>query len=108
MKKLSLTVFERLQLVGWLNRQEQGGLVHLRRALRVLDRLALSEEERAEVGYEQQEGLIRWRDVEREFEIELEDEDFAILEPAIKDRWPVNRDILRMLEKLNAEARLAV
>lgn len=101
MKTLFLNTFERLQLVGWLTRPEQGGgLLYLRRALRVLDRLVLNEQERVEVGYEQQEGVIRWRDVKREFEIDLEDEDFAILEPAIKDSWPVDQNIGVMLEKL--------
>lgn len=100
MKTISLTVFERLQLMGWLN-QRQGDLRFLRRAMRVLDALELSEEEREEVGLVEADGMLRWQDQERVFRIELEDADFALLAEAVGGKgWPVNPLILAMLERI--------
>lgn len=108
MKTLSLTVWERLQLAGVLGEQ-RGNLAQIRRYLRVLDAVELSEAERLEIGLQivQQDGQppqFRWREDAGEFNIELEDADFDILAEATHsyDQWPANRLIVTMLDKIEA------
>jgi len=91
-----------LQLAGWLN-QQRGDLKFLRRALRVLETLELSEQEKEEVGLVQAGEMLRWRDEERRFSIKLEDEDFKLLSQALEATWPVNALILAMLEHLESQ-----
>ena len=101
MKTLSLTVFERLQLAGWLN-QQRGDMRFLRRAMRLLDQLELTDEEKQGVGFvDVGGGVFRWDESEQEFTINVADDEFALLRSALKwQEWPVNPLILAMLDKI--------
>lgn len=102
MKTLELTVFERVQLLDWLGRQ-QGTLAEIRRALPVMDVLELSDEEKVQVEFVQHaNGRVTWKDTDRMFALELEDAQFDVLKPALQSQWPMARPILAMLEKIEA------
>lgn len=113
MKTLNLTVWERLQLSNVLSEQ-RGNLAQIRRYLRVLDAVELNETERLEIDLQvvQQDGQppqFHWREGAGKFDIELEDADFDILAEVVRSyvRWPANRLIVAMLDKIEAAAAAA-
>jgi hypothetical protein len=71
--------------------------------LRILEALRL-EEEQAVVGWQGDPdvGTVAIQDVAREFDVELEDADFAVLAQlaAQWDRWPTAQESLALKEKL--------
>lgn len=102
MKKINLTVFERIQLsefVGGL----KGDIKALRIAFKVLDKLDLTQDEKKEVNLQSDGNQITWSQDDREFELEFEDTEFELLLRCLSyNEWPARyvRRILPMLEKL--------
>jgi len=102
MKQLSLTTWERAQLIALVN-QQSGDLTKLRRWLRVLDVVDLSEDEKEAVGWEDlADGRSKWEDGDRLWELHFEDADFALLATTAIEypRWPVLSKIVDMLDTL--------
>jgi hypothetical protein len=112
MRKLELTTWERVNLAGIIS-QQRGNLAQVRRFLRLLDELELTEEEKEFVGWNLRvvvdEGdnrveLPQWaRDKANHlFEVVLEDADFDLLRKTALgfDKWTINQPTLVMLEKL--------
>lgn len=99
--KLDLTAFERVQLVSWLGRQ-QGDVGYIRCAIALIDRLELSDEEKELAGWRQDGDVIQFKNSEVTFELELGKSELLLLKLALQQKWPINRLILAMLEKLEA------
>ena len=99
MKQLDLTTFERMTLAQWVN-QQKGDLRKIRQLIKLLDKLELSEQEKRAVGWVQVENQMMWKDKERTFDLEFEDDQFDLLLPALEGKWPADRVVLAMLEKL--------
>jgi len=99
MKALALNTFERMTLAQWVN-QQKGDLRKIRQLIKLLDKLELSEKEKREVGCVQIENQMMWKDKDRIFGLEFEDTEFDLLLPALEGKWPADRVVLAMLEKL--------
>ena len=94
MLKLELTTWQRIMAVQALNAQA-GHISLIRKALRLLEILELSAEEREAVKLsELPDGGYTWQDTERRFELEIRDRELAAhLKRAVGayDRWPVEQ-----------------
>lgn len=99
MTMLSLTTFERMHLLAWLNRQT-GDVGYIRNALNLVKKLELSPEEKQHVGWSEEAGQVQWRDELWQFQVEVSEIELRVLQPALQARWPVNKLILAMLDKL--------
>jgi len=87
---------------------QRGHITTLRKALKLLDILEMSEQERAEVGMVQQGDNIQWADQERRFPLEIADRELAaFLKRAVAQYqgWPVaqGRLVLDLFEQLGIE-----
>lgn len=91
--KLNLTTWQRMACVQALNAQA-GHISMLRKALRLLDVLELSPEEREQVGLVQHpNGNMSWQDPALRFELEIADRELAaFLRRAVEgyQGWPVS------------------
>jgi len=102
MKTVTLNVWDRAHLIAVV-RTQAGDLEHIRKWLKVLEALSLSEKERLESEYiELPNGQVAWKRGEIEKEIELEDELLGMLkEAAVKfGQWPIDDRVLAVMEKL--------
>lgn len=102
--KLDLTTFDRVALGQWLGGgAPKGNLEFIRRALGILEKLELSQEEQKLVGYTRVGTSIHWEDAEKTFQIEFNVHEMAILKTATTwEGWPVTEQHLKLLEKLEA------
>lgn len=102
--QLELTTWERVTLGQWLGSgQPKGDLAFVRRALSILDKLDLTERERAEVNYRRVGNVFRWDDTGRAFALSFNAQEMGILKSACTwQGWPATRQYLAMLEKLEA------
>ena len=120
MKTVELSVWERVQLAQYINRSDaKADLSGMKQALKVLDILELTEEEKAEIGWTDEptfltcphcqadiqtspDGIGRWTDAEKVWELEFEDADFGLLKSATTFNWPtsLSKLLVPMLEKL--------
>ena len=103
MKTLKLTIWERLQLIQCIPAQDT--VANIRRHLRLMDRLELSEDEKAEAGFVVlPDGSARWdaRAGAVERAIDFEDADFDHLVSLVQRRnnWPTAQDILTLIDKI--------
>jgi len=103
MRNLRLTVWDRVQLVGCIPQQDT--IDNVRKHIRFLDNLELTDKERKSVGMvATTDGGLQWKNTTRLYDIELEDADFEHLMElvAAREQWPTTRatDALhRKLEK---------
>ncbi len=101
MKNVSLTVPQRAILISVANDQKCGIDV-LRKWLKIMDVLEITEQERKDAGMVEQGGLLRWTQADAELpkKIEIEDDHFKMIVSAInnKNDWPVNRAIDGLFE----------
>jgi len=88
MPKVELTTWDRLRLIGIVE-QLRGNVGLIRRAGRVLDILALTDEEKEEVGLHQEGPVTTWKDRDRTFQLEMADDELALLKQALPsyDGW---------------------
>lgn len=106
--QLSLTTWQRLMCVQALNAQT-GHISLVRKALKLLEILELSEEEAAAVGLSQAaDGNYSWQDVAHRFELEVKDRELsAHLRRAVDayQGWPVGhgREALELAEQLGSQ-----
>jgi hypothetical protein len=102
MKTLKLNAMERLLLLQAI---PQGGTLNqIAVYLRILEALRLKEDEQAAVGWQENPdvGTVTVQDVAREFDVTLEDADFAVLAQLAGqwDQWPTAQESLALKEKL--------
>ena len=104
MKVISLTVWERVSLLGVIDNQRGGMFSDVRNMLRLIDVLALSDDDKAAVGFRVADGEAKWDKVEHEFKIELEDADFERLYELCRSfrGWPFNKNVSQLEDKLQA------
>ena len=106
--ELELNTWQRLMCIQALNART-GHISMLRKALKLLDTLELSEEERAAVGYvELPDGTRRWVDTERRWPLEIVDRDLTdFLRQSVRQfaGWPVDQaaQALALFEVLGIE-----
>lgn len=106
--KLNLTTWQRIMCVQALNAQA-GHISLIRKALRLLEILELSQDDRETVGLrELATGGFSWRDTERRFELEIADRELAaFLKRAVSSyqNWPVEqaRQVADLFAQLGVE-----
>lgn len=104
--KMEFTTWERTTLASLLNSLKgPTGFVFM--ALKVLDKLALTDEEKEDVGWEAVGATgAKWTDAEREWEMEFAPDEWTFLEARVKDKddWPVDAFTGDMLRKIVPEA----
>ena len=77
--KLSVTVWERLQLVRAVGGLTGCNAATLRKAIKALDVLELSDDEKTEIGYRQLGGNMTWENAEMVFDLEIKDKEASAL-----------------------------
>jgi len=105
--KLSLTPWQRIHLamiVGGL----RGDVRLMRKAIKALDILDLTEAEEAKIGYKQTPTGSQWSDTERRFELEIKDKEAAtVVKQAAESYtgWPVAqaREVIDLCQQLGIE-----
>lgn len=104
--KLELNTWERTRLSQWLGSgAPRGDLSFVRRALSILDKLELSDDEKREIGWTQIGNQIRWNDADRMWELEFNIQELSILTTAVTwEGWEVDAKVARLLERLDAIA----
>jgi hypothetical protein len=107
---IELTTWERIQLLRLTYGQTGKNAGELRQFIRIMNVLELSDEEKRWIGFrEMTDGGTEWDDTEREFELEFEREDFALLKARVDSftEWPVvgAQLIVNMLDKLKEAAK---
>ena len=104
MKNLRLNAWERLMLSRVL--PEGGRLQEVAIYLRVLEALRLKEDERTAVGWQEnpETGTVTIQNPTHEFDIALEDADFATLHQLAGQwtGWPTAPESLALMAKLDA------
>ena len=107
--ELELNTWQRLMCIQALNART-GHISMLHRALKLLDVLALSEEERQAVGYvELPDGSQRWADPARRWTLQLPDGELtSFLQESVKqfNGWPVEQaaEALDLFERLGIDS----
>jgi len=104
MIELELTTWERVQLYAVLGAQ-RGDVALIRRLIKVLDMLELTDDEKEAVGYEDiSAGAAKWEKRDHIFIIMLEKEQFNLLVEIAKDfkDWPASRFVVDLFDKLEA------
>ena len=102
---LNLNTWQRMTLVTMTN-GVKGDLRTVRKALKALDVLEMTAEEREAVGLtEHQSGAVTWTDAGHRFELELDDNTAAFLRQQVeaKSDWPVSADVVDLCEQLGIE-----
>jgi len=102
MKDMELDIWERITLVDVISRPEKTtDLSEVRKRLRLLEVLELSEEEVGEVGLKTEGTRITWKD-NVSTPITLEDADFEALAAIAKgwQHWRVSKQVDVLAEKL--------
>lgn len=99
---LNLTTWQRMTLLTMVN-NVKGDLRTVRRALRAIDALEMSDAEREAVGLtEHPNGAVTWTDAAHRFELEVPDDVAAFLREQVeaKSDWPVSGDVVDLCEQL--------
>lgn len=102
---LSLNTWQRMTLVTMTN-GVKGDLRTVRKALKALDVLEMTGEEREAVGLtEHQSGAVTWTEAARRFELEVPDDVAAFLRQQVeaKSDWPVSADVIDLCEQLGVK-----
>ena len=100
--QLKLNTWQRMTLVTMTN-GVKGDLRTVRKALKALDVLEMTAEEREAVGLtERPNGAVTWADGGRRFELEVDDDVAAWLREQVtaKSDWPVSADVVDLCEQL--------
>ena len=107
MRRLKLNAWERVMLTQCL--PQQAPLAQVPMFVRIIETLRLKEEEQKLVGWraDPDQGTVSVRDAATEFDIELEDADFAALATCANqwDGWPVAPESIALTAKLNEAAK---
>ena len=100
--QFNLTTWQRLTLLQMMGRV-QGDLRTIRRALRAIDVLEMSDADREVVGLtEHPNGAVTWTNAAHRFELEVDDNTTAFLRQQVeaKTDWPVSADVIDLCEQL--------
>jgi len=103
MKNIQLTVWDRLQLLGCIPRQDD--VINIRKHLRLMGVLELSDKEKIKVGLvTSTDGSARWKDPDYYFKMEIEDADFEHMAMLVKkrDNWPTTKQTIELLDKIDS------
>ncbi len=99
---LKLNTWQRMTLLTMVN-NVKGDLRTVRKALKALDVLEMTAEEREAVGLtEHPNGAVTWTDAGHRFELEVDDNTTAFLRQQVeaKTDWPVSADVIDLCEQL--------
>lgn len=102
---LNLNTWQRMTLVTMTN-GVKGDLRTVRRALRALDVLEMTADEREAVSLtEHPTGAITWSDAGHRFELDATDDVTAFLREQVeaKSDWPVSADVVDLCEQLGVK-----
>lgn len=103
--QLNLNTWQRMTLVTMTN-GVKGDLRTVRKALKALDVLEMTAEERDAVGLtEHPTGAVTWTDAGHRFELEVPDDVGAFLREQVEARsdWPVSADVVDLCEQLGVK-----
>jgi hypothetical protein len=110
MKKLKLNTWERVTLTRLAESAPPNTIDILRKGLKFLEVMELSEKDKEQVGFEIKDSSATWKDPGYEFDIELSNESLVFFEKVIKpalaeQRWPMQAAsmAIALYEKLEAE-----
>ena len=102
---LNLNTWQRVTLLAVVN-NVKGDLRTVRKALRAIDVLEMTAEERDAVGLtEHPTGAITWSDAGHRFELDATDDVTAFLREQVeaKSDWPVSADVVDLCEQLEVK-----
>ncbi len=102
---LNLNTWQRMTLVTMTN-GVKGDLRTVRRALKALDVLEMTTEEREAVGLtEHPGGAVTWTEAAHRFELEVDDGTAAFLREQVEARadWPVSADVVDLCAQLGVK-----
>lgn len=102
---LNLNTWQRMTLVTMTN-GVKGDLRTVRKALKALDVLEMTAEEREAVGLtEHPNGAVTWTDAAHRFELDVDDNTAAFLRQQVEARtdWPVSADVVDLCEQLGVK-----
>lgn len=99
---LNLNTWQRMTLLTMVN-SVRGDLRTVRKALRAIDVLEMSDAEREAVGLtEHPNGAVTWTEAAHRFELEVDDNTAAFLRQQVeaKSDWPVSADVVDLCDQL--------
>jgi hypothetical protein len=110
----TLTTWERERLQQLIAQLQGTNLATVRKGMRALDALELTDEEKDLVGYQQTSRGVQWRDTDHEFEVEIADREAAhlvarVLEDHVRQKnkgedWSMgDMMLLALCEKLGVD-----
>lgn len=102
---LNLNTWQRITLLGTVS-AAKGDLRVVRKALKALDVLELSPEDRDAVGLtEHPTGAVTWTNAAHRFELDVDDDTAVFLREQVeaKSDWPVSADVLDLCEQLGVK-----
>ena len=102
---LNLNTWQRMTLLTMVN-NVKGDLRTVRKALKAIDVLEMTAEEREAVGLtEHPNGAVTWTDAAHRFELEVDDNTAAFLRTQVeaKTDWPVSADVVDLCEQLGVK-----
>jgi len=102
---LNLNTWQRVQLEKLVG-DVKGAASTVRKAVKLLDILEMSDEEKTKVGFRQQGGMLLWDDLEHTWEVEIKDGNLEVfLRELVKGKtdWPVNRYAIDIFDQFGLE-----
>ena len=102
---LHLNTWQRIQL-ELLVGNVKGAASTVRKAVKLLDVLEMSDAEKAEVGFRQEGGMMLWDKSEHTFAVEIKDGNLAaFLVDLVRQKtdWPANRHIVDLFDQLGIQ-----
>ena len=102
---LTVNTWQRMTLLTMVN-NVKGDLRTVRKALKAIDVLEMTADEREAVGLtEHPNGAVTWTDAGHRFELEVDDNTGAFLrhQVEVKSDWPVSADVVDLCEQLGIE-----
>lgn len=102
---LNLNTWQRVTLLAVVN-NVKGDLRTVRKALRAIDVLEMSDADREVVGLvEHPNGAVTWTEAAHRFGLEVDDNTAAFLRQQVeaKTDWPVNGDVVDLCEQLGVK-----
>ena len=102
---LKLNTWQRVQL-EMLVGGAKGPAATSRKAVKLLDILEMNDEEKAQVGFRQDGGIIQWEDLEHVWDIEVKDGNLeAFLRELVRGKtdWTVNRNVVGIFDQLGIQ-----
>ena len=101
---VELTTWERTRLVRVVG-ELRGGAALIRNAVRILDKLELTTEEKEQVGWQDLGAAgAKWEETDLAFELAFTTEEWRLLEQAVNDfKWEPSPIVLALLDKIVPE-----